>query len=92
MIKLENEIYIIGFDNGYQFVKTAGAIFDNGVRALGKVEPSIREHSLKYERKYYKAGEGRAAITENKVSDENARLLTMAAIAKELETDRKSVV
>lgn len=87
MIKLENEIYIIGFDNGYQFVKTAGAIFDNGVRALGKVEPSIREHSLKYERKYYKAGEGRAAITENKVSDENARLLTMAAIAKELETE-----
>lgn len=88
MIKLEDGTYIIGFDNGYQFGKTAGAVFDNGVRALGKVEPSVREHSLKYEKKYYKAGEGRAAITEDKVSDENARLLTMAAIAKELEPER----
>lgn len=84
MIKLNNGKYIIGFDNGYQFGKTANRMFDNGVFPLGKVEPSIKEHSLKYERKYYKVAEGRAAITENKVSDENARLLTMVAIAKEL--------
>lgn len=84
MIKLNNGKYIIGFDNGYQFGKTANKMFDNGVFPLGKVEPSIKEHSLKYERKYYKVAEGRAAITENKVSDENARLLTMVAIAQEL--------
>lgn len=84
MIKLENGKYIIGFDNGYQFGKTANFMFDNGVFPLGKVEPSLREHSLKFERKYYKVTEGRAAITEDKVSDENARLLTMVAIAKEL--------
>lgn len=84
MIDLGNNKYIIGFDNGYQFGKTANIMFDNGVYALGKVEPSVREHSLKYERKYYKVAEGRAAITEDKVSDENARLLTMVAIAKEL--------
>ncbi len=69
---------------GYQFGKTAQALFDNGVHAMGKVEPSVKDHSLKYERKYYKVGEGRAAITEDKISDENARLLTMVAIAKEL--------
>ena len=84
MIKLENGKYIIGFDNGYQFGKTSNFMFDNGVFPLGKVEPSIRDHSLKYERKYYKVAEGRAAITEDKVSDENARLLTMVAIAQEL--------
>lgn len=84
MIKLSNGMYIIGFDNGYQFGKTANQIFDNGVYAMGKVEPSIQEHSLKYDRKYYKVGEGRAAITEDKISDEKARLLTMIAIAKEL--------
>ena len=84
MIKLSNGMYIIGFDNGYQFGKTANQIFDNGVYTMGKVEPSIQEHSLKYDRKYYKVGEGRAAITEDKISDENARLLTMIAIAKEL--------
>lgn len=84
MIKLSNGMYIIGFDNGYQFGKTANQIFDNSVYTMGKVEPSIQEHSLKYDRKYYKVGEGRAAITEDKISDENARLLTMIAIAKEL--------
>ena len=83
MVHLSNGQYIVGFDNGYQFGKTAEALSENGVYALGKVEPSVKEHSLKYERKYYKVGEGRAAITEDKVSDENARLLTMAAIAKE---------
>lgn len=88
MVKLGNGMYVIGFDNGYQFGKTAGSLFDNGVSAMGKVEPSIKEQSLKYERKYYKVGEGRAAITEDKVSDENARLLTMVAVAKELKTER----
>lgn len=84
MIALGNGQYIIGFDNGYQFGKTAQTLFDNGVHAMGKVEPSVKEHSLKYERKFYKVGEGRAVITEDKVSDENGRLLTMTAIAKEL--------
>lgn len=84
MVALENNRYIIGFDNGYQFGKTVNYIFDNGVHMLGKVAPSVKENSLKYERRYYKVGEGRAAITEDKVSDENARLLTMVAIAKEL--------
>ena len=84
MIELSNGQYIIGFDNGYQFGKTAQTLFDNGVYALGKVEPSVKEHSLKYERRFYKVGEGRAIITEDKVSDENGRLLTMIAVAKEL--------
>ena len=60
MVSLENGKYIIGFDNGYQFGKTARALFSNGIHAMGKVEPSVREHSLKYGRKFYKVGEGRA--------------------------------
>lgn len=87
MIKLNDGSYVIGFDDGYQFGKTANALFDNGVYEMGKVEPSVKEHSLKYERKYYKVGEGRAAITEDKVSDENARLLAMVAVANELKIE-----
>ncbi len=62
-------------------------LFDNGVYEMGKIEPSVKEHSLKYKRKYYKVGEGRAAITEDKVSDENARLLAMVAVANELKIE-----
>lgn len=87
MVKLDNGMYVIGFDNGYQFGKTAQFLFDNGVCPMGKVEPTVQEHSLKYSRKYYKVGEGRAAITEDKISDENARLLIMVAVAKELKTE-----
>ena len=87
MVKLNNRIYVVGFDDGYQFGKTANMLFDNGVYEMGKIEPSVKEHSLKYERKYYKVGEGRAAITEDKVSDENARLLAMVAVANELKIE-----
>ena len=87
MVKLNNRIYVVGFDDGYQFGKTANMLFDNGVYEMGKIEPSVKEHSLKYERKYYKVGEGRTAITEDKVSDENARLLAMVAVANELKIE-----
>lgn len=84
MIKLTDNKYIIGFDNGYQFGKTANFMFDNGVYEMGKVEPSIKDKTLKYDRRFFKVGEGRAIITEDKLSDERALLLTMAGIAKEL--------
>ena len=87
MVKLGNGMYVIGFDDGYQFGKTVGNLFENGVYCMGNAEPSVKEHSLKYGRKYYKVCEGRAAITEDKVSDEKARLLAMAAIAKELKAE-----
>jgi len=84
MIQLENGKYIIGFDDGYQLVKTANFVFDNGVHILGSAEPTLKENSLFYDGDYFKVGEGRAAITEDKISDEDARLRTMAAIAMEL--------
>ena len=35
MVKLSSGQYVIGFDNGYQFGKTAQSLFDNGVYAMG---------------------------------------------------------
>lgn len=84
MIRLENGSYIIGFDDGYQFGKTSNFIFDNGVHMLGSVEPTLKEKSLFYDGEYFKVGEGRAALTEDKVSDDTALLRTMAAVAMEL--------
>ncbi len=84
MIRLEDGKYIIGFDDGYQLGKTAKFIFDNGVHMLGSAEPTLKEHSLFYDGEYFKVAEGRAAITEDKISDDTARLRTMAGIAMEL--------
>lgn len=88
MVKLNNGSYIIGFDDGYQLGKTANFIFDNGIHRLGCVEPTLEENSLFYNGEYYKVGEGRAAITEDKISDDQARLRTMAAAAMELRQAR----
>ncbi|MCI8375877.1 MAG: hypothetical protein HFI29_10640 [Lachnospiraceae bacterium] len=101
MIALNNGQYIIGFDNGYQFGKTAQTLFDNGVHAMGKVETFVKEHSLKYERKYYKVGEGRAVMDgelnrcleqiQNIVQEELVALKEMAAeamVQKCSKTDR----
>ena len=84
MIKLENGSYIIGFDDGYQLGKTSNFVFDNGVHSLGSVEPTLKENSLFYDGEYFKVGEGRAALTEDKISDDMAMLRTMAAAAMEL--------
>lgn len=84
MIHLEDKKYIIGFDDGYQLGKTANFVFDNGVHTLGSAEPTLKEKSLFYDGEYFKVAEGRAAITEDKISDDTARLRTMAAMAMEL--------
>ena len=84
MIRLKNGHCIIGFDDGYQLGKTANFIFDNGVHLFGSVESTLKENTLFYDGDYFKVGEGRAAITEDKISDDTARLRTMAGIAMEL--------
>ena len=84
MIPLNNGQYVIGFDDGYQLGKTANFIFDNGVHLLGSAEPTLKENSLFYDGEFFKVGEGRAALTEDKFSDDDARIRTMAGMAMEL--------
>ena len=84
MIRLKNGECIIGFDDGYQLGKTANFTFDNGVHMFGSVEPTLKENTLFYDGEYFKVGEGRAAIAEDKVSDDTARIRTMVGIAMEL--------
>ena len=51
---------------------------------MGQSETTLLENTLFYNGFYYKVGEDRTLITDDKISDENTRLLTMVAIAKEL--------
>lgn len=83
MIKLSENDFLIGVDNGYQNVKTANFLFENGIREMS-VEPSIKEHTLFINGKYYKVGEGRARLSKDKVSDEANRLLCYTAVAQEM--------
>ena len=85
MIRLDDKRCIVGFDDGYQLGKTANFIFDNGVHMLGSIEPTLKENSLFYDGDFFKVGEGRAAITDDKISDDTARLRTMAGMAMELQ-------
>lgn len=85
MIRLDDKRCIIGFDDGYQLGKTTNFIFDNGVHRLGAIEPTLKENSLFYDGEYFKVGEGRSAITEDKISDDLARLRTTTGIAMELQ-------
>lgn len=48
--------------------KTANSLFDNGVYAMEMVESTIKDCFPKHNRKYYKVGEGRTVITEDKVN------------------------
>ena len=84
MIRLDDKRCIVAFDDGYQLGKTANFLFDNGVHMLGSIEPTLKENSLFYDGDFFKVGEGRAAITDDKISDDTARLRTMAGIAMEL--------
>lgn len=83
MIKLGEKKYLVGVDNGYQFVKTSSLLFENGIREMS-VEPSIKDHTMRINGRFYKVGEGRAGLSRDKVSDEANRLLCYAAVAQEM--------
>lgn len=83
MIKLSERECLIGVDNGYQYVKTSNYVFENGIHEMS-VEPSLKEHTMLINGKYYKVGEGRAGISKDKVSDEANRLLCYTGIAQEM--------
>lgn len=49
MVKLENGVYVIGFDNGYQFGKTANTLFDNGVFAMVAIAKELKLDGIRRE-------------------------------------------
>jgi plasmid segregation protein ParM len=75
---------IIGVDNGFGNTKTPNFIFPSGVVAYEN-EPFIKQGKMLYKGKYYVCGGETGSLTKNKTENENYFLLTMAAIAKEIE-------
>jgi plasmid segregation protein ParM len=77
------ESIIIGIDHGYGNIKTANTCFKTGVTAYDK-EPTFKSNLLYYEGKYYQIGEEHKEFTADKMMDSDYYILTLAAIAREL--------
>ena len=74
----------IGVDHGYAAVKTAHFAFPAGLTAY-EHEPYTQRDVLEYAGRFYVVGSGRQPLQKDKTQTEDYYLLTLAAIAKELE-------
>ncbi len=83
MIMLENKIAVTGIDHGYGNIKTAGCLLRTGIIAYDE-KPAFDGNILEYEGKYYRIGEGHKGFIADKSVDEDYYLLTLAAVAREL--------
>ena len=78
-----NNQIIIGIDHGYGNIKTAHCCFKTGVAAYDK-EPTFKSNMLIYEGRYYIIGENHKEFISDKMTDGDYYILTLAAIAREL--------
>ncbi len=77
-------LIIIGIDHGYAAMKTAHCSFTTGLVPYAH-EPYSSDHVLEYDSQFYVIGSGRQALQKDKTATEDYYLLTLAAIAMELE-------
>lgn len=77
-------IMVIGIDHGYGNMKTATRCFPSGVVKYEK-EPIFQNNLLVYNGMYYQIGEEHKEFCVEKTQDEDYYVLTLAAIARELE-------
>lgn len=80
----DRRLLVVGIDHGFSMMKTPHATFENGVEKLGG-EATLINNTLIYQGNYYKVGEGRLPLMQTKTENENYFLLTLAAIAKEMD-------
>lgn len=79
-----SDTIIIGIDHGYAAMKTPHFSFPTGLVEY-EHEPYTSKDVLEYGGKYYVVGSGRQPLQKDKTITEDYYLLTLAAIAKELE-------
>lgn len=78
---------IISIDHGYGNIKTAHCCFKTGAAAYDK-EPTFKSNLLVYEGKYYLIGEEHKEFISDKMTDNDYYILTLAAVARELNIRR----
>ena len=78
-----NNTKIIGIDHGYGNMKTANCCFPTGVTTYEK-EPVFKDNMLVWNGRYYLIGVEHKEFKAEKMLDEDYYVLTLAAIAREL--------
>ena len=78
-----NNIKIVAVDHGYGNIKTTNTVTPTGVCAY-ETEPIFAGNILEYGGTYYRVGEGHKEFVANKVTDEDYYILTLMAVAREL--------
>ena len=76
---------MIGIDHGYYAIKTAHCSFPAGLTSYGEHEPYTRQGLLEFGGCFFVCGSGRQPIQRDKTVNDNYYLLTLAAIAKEIQ-------
>ena len=82
-MKKYKETYIIGIDHGYGNMKTANCCFQAGVTVYDK-EPIFKDNLLVWNNRYYLISAEHKEFSADKMLDEDYYILTLAAIAREL--------
>ncbi|MCR2018303.1 ParM/StbA family protein [Blautia pseudococcoides] len=78
------DILAIAVDTGNKAIKTETLSFDSGLQVMD-VTPGERDEALRYKGKCYMPTSNRITYLEDKTVDERYFILTLVAIAKELE-------
>lgn len=88
-MKWNNGVAIIGIDNGYGNIKTANCCFPAGVDRYDS-EPVFKDNMLVWNGHYYLIGESHKEFVADKTKDEDYYVLTLAAIARELNIEKRT--
>lgn len=80
---MNRHIEVIGIDHGWSGMKTVSQIFTTGVKEI-TTEPAFFNNVVEYHGSYYMVGGKRLEVRDLKVENDNFYILTLAAVAKEL--------
>ena len=88
-MKIIDDTLVIGIDSGYGNIKTANCCFPASVEAYSS-EPVFKENMMIYGGRYYLIGEGHKEFLADKTQDIDYYVLTLAAIAREMNIKKLS--
>ena len=88
-MKMIDDTLVIGIDSGYGNIKTANCCFPASVDAYSS-EPVFKENMMIYGGRYYLIGEGHKEFLADKTQDIDYYVLTLAAIAREMNIKKLS--